>query len=372
MSGLYIHIPFCHAKCAYCDFYSTPRGSDLYDIYIDALLAEFDRYNGLYRQPFETLYIGGGTPSVIPVPMMRKLVCGLRERGVNPFSLNEFTVEANPEDVTHDWLGSMKRLGARRISMGIQSLNDNELRTIGRRHTGLEAIAAARLLHDSALDYSLDLIYGLPGQTLESWRESLYRTIALNPHHLSAYLLSYEPGTRLTAMRSTGRIKETDEDTVCHMYDLLISATRQAGYEHYEISNFSLPGHQAIHNSNYWNGTPYLGLGASAHSFDGTERRVNAADIRQYLAGKSSMIEDETEADRLNDYIVTALRTTLGISLEHVRTEWGSERLRRLEQDATPLVNAGALEIYNGTHMIIPENQWLTSDDIMRHLIQID
>lgn len=371
MSGLYIHIPFCHGKCAYCDFYSMPSRGDMYGRYVGALLDEFDTRHSLSYGAYDTLYIGGGTPSMLPAQLMTRLITGLAERGVDITSLREFTVEANPEDVTHQWLSAMAAAGVGRVSMGIQSFDDNELAAIGRRHSAQQAMEAAGMLRDSGLTFSLDLIYGLPGQTPDSWRRSLDTLISLHPHHLSAYLLSYEPGTRLHAMLMSGRVAEASEDTVGQMYDTLISTAHDAGYRHYEISNFGLPGYEAIHNSRYWDGTPYLGLGASAHSFDGKKRYVNVSNIRRYIGHEPPVTENESATDRLNDYIVTALRTSHGIDTEYVMKEWGTHALNRMMDDAAPVIRAGNLIVSDG-HLIIPEQHWLIADNIMRCLIQVD
>lgn len=254
--------------------------------------------------------------------------------------------------------------------MGIQSFNDKELSLIGRRHTAAQAIEAVEAIERGGINnYSLDLIYGLPGQTIKSWEESLSEMMRVRPKHFSAYMLSYEPRTRLTAMLKAGKIEETPEEVIVEMYDTLIDTARRHGYEHYEISNFALPGYRAKHNSSYWHDVPYLGLGPSAHSFDGKNRRVNPANLKEYLHAISTghtayEIEEETDIDRLNDKIITSLRTSDGLEFGDV-----PRRMRMgLMRSVYKYVSTGMVEA-EGTRLRIPERKWLVSDTIFRDLM---
>ncbi len=341
-SGLYIHIPWCHSKCAYCDFYSTPVHLD-FGPYIDALLAEW-RLIGPF-QPY-TLYIGGGTPSILPPDQLQRLIQGLN---IDMPSIREATIEANPEDVTPEWLHAIKRLGFNRVSMGVQSLRDPLLKAIGRRHSADVARRAVHLLQQSGIEYSIDLIYGLPGQSLDTWTQDLSEALSWRPPHISFYLLSYEPGTRLYAQLMTGKVEEASEQLATEMYHALCHLSSQHGYHHYEISNFALPGHEAVHNSSYWDGTPYTGLGASAHSYDGHIRWSNPPSINKYVESLSRdtlprSIEEETLVNRINDVIITRLRTSAGLSLSEFSILFGPQALEKLIKQAQPLLALGSIQ----------------------------
>ncbi len=325
------------------------------------------RYSEMGQHPISTIYFGGGTPSILPIALLQDII------DVLPFqAVEEFTIEVNPEDVTLDraraWLG----MGFNRVSMGVQSLVDSELKIIGRRHSAQQAVKAVETLQETGFEnYSLDLIYGLPGQTLKSWEYSLDGLIALNPKHISAYSLTYEPHTRLTAMLKKGDIREASEDETIAYYNLLCSKLRVNGYQHYEISNFAVPGYEAKHNSSYWHDIPYLGLGPSAHSYDGSLRRINPANIKQYLSAIDSghpayEMDQENESNRFNDLIITALRTAEGLQLNRVP----QSRLSQLLTDAQPYLKSGDL-ILSPTHLSIPEHSWLISDTILTTLIQL-
>ena len=284
MAGVYVHIPFCASRCSYCDFFSTLRLDEVGHDYVEALIAEARlRKAELNGKPVKTLYMGGGTPSQLPLPLLARLIDGLKAT-LDLNAVQEFTLEANPDDVTPEWCAAVRALGVNRVSMGVQSFQDAVLRLVGRRHTARQAIDAVASLRHAGIDnISIDLIYGLPGQTLETWAESVRQAVDLRPQHISAYGLTYEPGTRLWQQRECGEVVEASEDQYLDMYRILVGLLRVAGYEHYEISNFALPGYRSRHNSSYWNETPYLGLGAAAHSYDGTMRRSNPADLCGYI-----------------------------------------------------------------------------------------
>ena len=273
MAGVYVHIPFCASRCSYCDFFSTLQLEQTGAAYVEAVIAEARlRRDELQGEAVRTLYLGGGTPSQLPVPLLARLVEGLR--GVFGFQdLEEFTVEANPDDVTPSWCAALPPLGVNRVSMGVQSFEDGILRLIGRCHTAQQAVQAVNNLRQSGIDnISVDLIYGLPGQTISSWTDTVKQALDLEPQHISAYGLTYEEGTRLWRQRERGEVIEVPEEQCLEMYRILVGCLKSAGYEHYEISNFALPGFHSRHNSSYWNDTPYLGLGAAAHSYDGKIR----------------------------------------------------------------------------------------------------
>ena len=280
MAGLYIHIPFCKRKCIYCDFYSIAGSPDLMGGYAGALIDEFDnRKDELGGERISTVYLGGGTPSLMPAGLLSKIVSHIGLDGVE-----EATIEVNPDDVAMEYVKELADMGFNRVSMGVQSFIDSELRLLNRRHDAKGARNAVDILKRCGIqNISIDLIYGIPGQTLQSWRESIDAALSLDVPHISAYNLTYEEGTRLTMMRDKGRIKEVGDELCVDMFDALSGLLSDAGYEQYEISNFSKPGMYSRHNSSYWNFTPYLGLGASAHSFDGRKRRYNPSNLREYV-----------------------------------------------------------------------------------------
>lgn len=359
MAGLYIHVPFCHSKCWYCDFYSLTR-PELESRYIDALKREMDFRHAEVDQ-IKTIYIGGGTPSSLSVDAVKELGKILPAEAVD-----EFTVEFNPEDVSDEVCRAWRDIGANRVSMGVQSLNDDELRAVGRRHDAATAIRAYQTLRRHFDNVSLDLILALPGQNLQTLETTLNCLLDLQPEHFSAYILSYEPRTRLWAQRLANKITETDEDTQIKMYHLLCSEARRRGYEHYEISNFAIPGYRARHNSAYWTNTPYLGLGPAAHSFDGFVRRENPRDFEQWAGsidkrGYAYTVEDESIADRVNDRIMVALRTADGLDIDSIPPLYRDEILKNARR-------LGPARITVGQRLIIPEDAWLVSDDTISEL----
>lgn len=366
MAGVYVHIPFCHAKCAYCDFFSTPRSESAVR-YIDAVVAELEmRRHELRNEVIRTLYVGGGTPSSLDHKLLHRLLDGVVCEGVE-----EFTVEVNPEDVNCDLLSVLKSAGVNRVSMGVQSLNDDELVRVGRRHSAADAIRAIDAIAQQFDNFSLDIIFGLPGQTIESLETTVSGILSFRPPHLSAYLLSYEPGTRLYAQLMTGKVKETSDSLAENMYRLVTDSFGSAGYEHYEISNYALPGMMSRHNSSYWNMTPYLGLGASAHSFDGTVRRFNPSNINEYISAINArkccyIIDDETDRQRFNDRIIVALRTAAGLDIDSLSCFPGLQD--EFFMQLMPLVNDGRV-IFDGSKVVIPPENWLRADSVIRELI---
>lgn len=361
MAGIYIHIPFCHAKCAYCDFYSTPRRERASD-YVDALLRELEARLHEIEQPITTIYIGGGTPSSLPAADLRRLVARMAL-----FQPEEFTVEVNPDDVSAPLAEMLVGEGVNRVSMGVQSLIDDELRTVGRAHSVREAVDAVTTLRAAGIDnLSLDLIYGLPGQTAGSWLRSLRGILTLQPEHLSAYALSYEPGTRLWAMRMAGKVAEAPQELSEQMYLTLCEETAGAGMEHYEIANFCMPGYHSRHNSSYWDFTPYLGLGVAAHSFDGILRRYNPTDINAYISarpGSYAVADPETDTERYDDYVMTALRTSRGIDLTDLEARYGETAAGHVTRLAGPLLRDGRMQL-TAKGFRIAERSWLLADDI--------
>lgn len=375
MAGIYVHIPFCASRCSYCDFFSTLELKVAGGPYVEALIAEARlRRHELGGEAVRTLYLGGGTPSQLPLPLLSRLVEGLKDV-VDLSRVDEFTIEANPDDVTPEWCAALVPLGVNRVSMGIQTFEDDILRAIGRRHTAQQVVQAVENLHDAGIDnISIDLIYGLPGQTLESWTRSVDAALALKPQHVSAYWLTYEPGTRLWQQRERGEVAEVPDEVCTSMYHLLAGRLQEAGFEHYEISNFGLPGYHSRHNSSYWDGTPYLGLGAAAHSYDGAARRSNPPDLRTYIdritAGEVACEEEEmTLWERYDERVMLALRTSAGLDVEQLRGEFGDELAEHFLNEVQPHLSAGNVRREGPSRYVLTADGILLSDSVVRDVM---
>ena len=317
MAGIYVHIPFCVSRCAYCDFFSTTQ-LDKRSAYVQALLREWqERKDYLQSQPVKTIYLGGGTPSLLKMEDLRLLMEALPTQ-----QANEVTLEANPGDIDEEHIRAWQAMGVNRLSMGIQSFDNKMLRRLGRRHTAEQAIEAVRLAQRLGMtNLSIDLMYGLPEQTLDDWKKEVATALTLEVPHLSTYCLMIEPSTPLGQQYQQGKIKEVDEDTQNGMYDYICEETNANGYEHYEISNFAKENYRSQHNSGYWDGTWYLGLGAGAHSYNGTSRQWNEADLEGYIRERKEEKEVLTEEDKYNEKIMLGLRTKEGIADHMVTAE---------------------------------------------------
>lgn len=320
MAGIYIHIPFCMQKCGYCDFYSLVGLSDKSE-FVKALCAEIDlRKDELINQPVNTVYFGGGTPSVLKIADFECIILALKE-AYDLSSVQEFTIEVNPDDMNLEFLNELKHLGFNRLSMGIQSFNDRILTFMNRRHNAKEAVKAVKMAQIAGFDnISIDLIYGIPDMSLMEWKNSIDSAIALQVQHISAYHLTIEPGTVFYKKLKLNIIHEVEDKNSIAQYNILIDKFNQAGFDDYEISNFSLPGYQSKHNSSYWNSNSYVGLGPSAHSFNGHSRRWNIADLKKYMhliKNKEVFYEEEIlcERDIYNETIMLGLRTKNGVGL---------------------------------------------------------
>lgn len=338
---IYIHIPYCHHRCTYCAFYSNAGRRDEHSAYIEAVCEELrQRRHELSGQKPQTLYIGGGTPTLLAPESVEKIASTLR-LFFDLSDLKEATIEANPENLTPEYLERLASLGLfNRISIGVQSLDDYDLKLFNRSHIGDQARQAIHHARQAGFaNISADLIYGIPGQSVEAWGKNLDQIFHLPITHLSCYALTIEPQTILWRQIECGKLRMPDEDTVIDQYALLLEKATRNGFEQYEISNFSKPGLRSIHNSRYWDRTPYMGIGAAAHSFDGQNRRWNIADTRLYIqAQKSGTVYYETEhltaAQSFNEYILTALRTTDGID-KHILASFPIDQ-RQAERQFRP------------------------------------
>jgi oxygen-independent coproporphyrinogen-3 oxidase len=337
MAGIYIHIPFCKQACSYCDFYFITR-KKLIDPFVDSLIKEIQSYRGTTYsdENIETIYLGGGTPSQLSQAQLNRIFDALGES----FSLHpvEVTMEMNPDDVTPDYLKSLLDLGINRASMGVQSFDEKLLQFMHRAHTKSEALNALESLQTAGFPtYTADLIYGNPGQTLEMLDDDISQLLQFDPPHISAYSLTVEPQTRLGKQVKLGRISPPEDDLVAEHVDLLTKRFSDAGIERYEVSNFSKPGKEALHNSNYWKHENYLGLGPSAHSFwlleEGGLRWENRSDIKKYIDGISDGISTEPEKLSMlslaEERLMLGLRTKWGVGFDELKTRYNYELNRK-------------------------------------------
>ena len=373
MAGIYIHIPFCKTRCAYCDFYSTTH-EEWKQQYIDAVCKELvQRKDYLKGETVDTIYMGGGTPSQLSIAQLNALLATIEAHF--PLSKHsEITIEVNPDDVSDSYAEGLKQTPVNRISMGIQTFDDATLRILNRRHTEqIARMATMRLREKGFQNISIDLMYGLPGETIEQWKNDLQQAIALNVEHISAYHLTYEEGTPLYRRLQAGEVSEVSEELSLTFFNMLIDALTKAGYQHYEISNFCKPGMHSRHNSSYWQGIPYLGCGAAAHSFDGTSRQWNVADIKNYIKGIETNapcyeIEALDTPTRYNEYIMTGLRTSHGISIEEVTERFGQSFATTCKKSATPHLESGKL-ITEGHRIKLSREGIFVSDAIICDLM---
>lgn len=376
--GIYIHIPVCRRKCFYCSFYSVgERKIKDWRRFADAILKEFDtRINEVREWQEITIYIGGGTPSLMPPDVFRYLLDSIVNRigEINPsMKISEVTVEVNPDDVTVEMSAFWKEAGVNRVSMGVQSLVDSELKSIGRRHDAATALSAYRILSEQFDNISLDLIFGLPGQTLETLKITLDGFMALRPDHISAYSLMFEERSALTRMRDSGNLEETDEDITVSMFRMVNDILSANGYHRYEISNYALPGREAVHNSSYWKGLPYVGLGPSAHSYDGiSTRRWNVEDLDKYIKGVENgidfyEIEVLNDSELLEERIMTGLRTAEGVSLSGVRRDFGEMAMNKILKKAESALSAGYI-VVKDDYIMLTDKGVMVSDEIILQL----
>lgn len=373
MTGIYLHIPFCATRCVYCAFYSTMMAS-LRHRYVNALCREMALRP--LQDSVSTVYLGGGTPSQLSPQELVLLFQGLREAYGSFGPEVEVTMECNPEDLTPEYCDALALLPVNRVSMGVQTFDNKRLRFLRRRHNGEQVSKAMRLLRSVGIhNVSIDLMFGFPCQTLAEWEADLAQAIALAPEHISAYNLTYEESTPLYAMLRRGEIEELDDELSRAMYESLIDRLVDAGYEHYEISNFALPGYHSRHNSAYWHEVPYVGLGAAAHSYDLETRRWNIADIMDYVqaveCGKLPCeIEPLDLSTRYNDLVTTALRTSEGIDLAQLRQRYGYTYYIYILRMSLPHIHRGVLSLSHG-HLSLTRQGLFVSDDIMSDLMYV-
>jgi oxygen-independent coproporphyrinogen-3 oxidase len=373
MSGIYIHVPFCYKKCSYCDFYSVGRNR-LNEDFANHVVEELKLQNiNINDRLVKTIYFGGGTPSQLPASDIQKIISathGCFAIDSNP----EITIEVNPDDITPSAAKEYLRLGINRISIGVQSFIDAELAFLGRRHDAQTAVNAIKTLQDAGFDnISIDLIYGLPNSTLQSWDFSLREAMKLNIQHLSCYHLTYEEGTPLTRKVKKGRVQTLDEEISEKQFQLLNQVTSANGFIHYEVSNLAKPDFFSRHNSGYWLDEEYLGLGPSAHSYNKLKRWWNPASIETWKNSIQSgfeYVESEPidSKTRFNEMIITRLRTIWGIDYDLLAKVINSLNLHPIRSQLGKHLKGGRLIIENGK-IKIPPKRYFISDSIISDLL---
>jgi oxygen-independent coproporphyrinogen III oxidase len=350
MAGIYIHIPFCKQACHYCNFHFSTN-KQLMPQMVQAIVAEAKLRSNYLTENVETIYFGGGTPSLLQIEDLKFEIENLRKL----FTVNEnaeITLEANPDDITEEKLIAWKGLGINRLSIGVQSFVEADLQWMNRAHNSMQALNSLQLAVQYFENITLDLIYGTPTLTDENWKRNLEKAFQLNIPHLSCYALTVEPKTALEKMILTKQLQNVDTDKQARQFKILTQLTAAAGYLHYEISNFAKPGFKSQHNSSYWQGKHYLGLGPSAHSFNGSSRQWNIANNALYLKSIEAgiipfEIENLTPTQQLNEYIMTSLRTMEGLSLTKVKVDFGVAKAEQLLKLAAKWLAANKMTLVN-------------------------
>lgn len=369
MAGIYIHIPFCKKLCFYCDFYHIVSVKDS-SSFIDALLKEtLQRKDYLKNETVTTIYFGGGTPSVFSIQEIERILSNIT-KNFNISNDCEITIELNPEDVNTEYLSNIKSLNINRVSLGIQSWRDIDLKMLNRRHDAAQAVFALKnTLSAGFKNVTIDLIYGIPGMTMKDWESNLDFSFTFDIKHLSAYHLTIEQGTMFGKMLKKGEITEIDENDSAAQFNTLIDKAENAGFVQYEISNFGKPGFFSIHNSNYWKQVSYLGLGPSAHSFNGYSRQWNVRDLKGYIKavnkGKPYFEREDLDVKtRFNEYIMTSLRTMWGIDLDYVEKMFEKEGYDYVVNLSGKYRNYGMMKLEKNS-LVLTNQGKLISDNII-------
>ncbi len=368
MAGLYIHIPFCQSRCIYCAFYSSTQQQQK-RAYVEAVCHEWQLRRHELSEPIETIYVGGGTPSQLSTSELSLLFSSLPTAAAR-----EVTIECNPDDVTPQLAAHLLSLGVNRVSLGIQTFDDERLRFLRRRHSASQARHAVSTLREAGFrNISIDLMFGFPQQTLQQWDADISSALLLDVEHISAYCLTYEEGTPLYNIRAREGLSSVDEELERQMYYHLADRLSSSGYEHYELSNFARPTRRSLHNSNYWRQVAYLGLGAAAHSYDIASRSWNVSDIAEYIAAISSdRLPSGREvldaATRYNDTVAVALRTSDGLSLPLLDEPFRSYCSR----EAARFISSGLLRLTADHHLRLTHQGLFVSDMVMSALMYVD
>jgi oxygen-independent coproporphyrinogen-3 oxidase len=373
MAGIYIHIPFCRQACFYCDFHFSTNLRPRVEM-VSALSQELEqRKDYLGGEKIETIYFGGGTPSLLTETDFQRLFETLHKH----YRIDqgaEITLEANPDDLTENALASLRKAGVNRLSIGIQSFNDEVLRALNRIHNGAAGQESVLRAQAHGFDnISIDLIYAIPQQNDALWMENIEQAIRLNPQHISSYSLTIEAKTMLGKWTQQGKFHPVNDDAAADQHDLLVTLLQDAHFEHYEVSNFARPGYRSRHNTSYWLGTKYLGIGPGAHSFEGDSRQYNVRDNRKYIESLShhqipSTLETLSAQDKLNEYLLISLRTNWGIDLARLRHEFGVN-LRETHGDFIQKLQKEHLATVTGDNLVLTAKGLLLADELALNLI---
>ncbi len=374
MAGIYIHIPFCKQRCYYCDFHFTTSLKNK-DAIINAIVFELEIRKTEITEEVKTIYLGGGTPSIIETSDIKKIFDSIyKNYSVSPSP--EVTIEANPDDITIEKLAELRQTPINRFSVGIQTFHEKDLKFMNRAHNKSQADNCIPMIQNAGFDnITIDLIYGVPNQTNEEWLYNLDRAFELNVPHISAYALTVEEKTPLSKLIQSGKYPNVSDEKAFEDFKTLISKTKEQGFVQYEISNFGKDGYFSKHNSSYWKGDQYLGVGPSAHSFNGVERRWNLANNKMYLEGINSnkYFEKEslTEADTFNEYLMTGLRTIWGVSLQKISSDFHPSFITNFVNTINNLQQEGIV-VVNGDIVTIAENSKFQTDGITSELFVVN
>lgn len=368
MAAIYFHIPFCKRLCGYCDFYRSVKLKYMPQV-VETMHVELaEQADFLHDKCVRTIYFGGGTPSLLAPSEIERFIEQVRSL-FDCSQLEEVTIEVNPDDITAEYVDELRKTSVNRISMGVQSLDDSCLQFMGRRHSAEQAIDAVRMLQEAGYDnISVDAIFGVPGFGAEVLDDTLQKMLAIKVQHISAYHLTIEDNTRFGRMMAKGEFCEIDEECSESQFLQVHNTLESAGYEHYEVSNYALKGCRSRHNSSYWQGVEYLGIGPGAHSFNGGVRRWCDQPIEEYIGGVEYGSEELSATDRLNEYVMTSLRCVEGLSLAKVEQEFGAAERERLEREASTEGLKSLLVCDGATLRIAPENM-LLSDLVIEALM---
>ena len=369
MASLYFHIPFCKRLCGYCDFYHSVKLKYIPEV-VEAMHAEMHAERDfLHDKAIRTIYFGGGTPSLLSPSEIERFVEQAREE-FDCSQVEEITIEVNPDDITAEYVAELRKTSVNRISMGVQSLDDEVLKFMGRRHSAEQAVDAVKMLQAAGYNnISVDVIFGVEVSSAEVLQATLQKILAMGVQHVSAYHLTIEENTRFGRMLSRGELHETAEERSEAEFLQVHNTLTQAGFEHYEVSNYALNGYRSKHNSSYWREVEYLGIGPGAHSYNGAVRRWCEQPIEEYAKGVEYGSEELTEGDKLNEYVMTSLRCAEGLSLDRVERDFGLAERERIEREAAKNGLAELLINDNGYLRIAPEKM-LLSDMAITALIE--